>query len=128
MSAEKTKQLNKVLLVEDDFASSEIIKNSLEKHKREYIHVTDGASAIESCRDNPDINLILMDIRLPILDGIKAMQEIKKINNDVKVIAQTAYFISAYEDKNKYIASGFDDFIEKPFHMSQLSEIITKYS
>lgn len=124
----ENKLIPKILLVEDDYASSEIIKTGLLNHNREYIHVGDGASAIEKMKEFPEINLILMDIRLPIMDGIEAMKKIKKINTDVKVIAQTAYFVSAIEDKNKYLETGFDDFIEKPILMSHLSEIIKKYS
>ena len=116
-----------VLIAEDDYASRELLKTKLEEHKREYITVVDGLSAIETIRNNPDVRLVFMDIRLPEIDGIEAMKKIKQLRKNVVVIAQTAYLYSVDREKQIYLSSGFDGFIEKPFNLDVVSTIIEKY-
>lgn len=121
------KTTSKVLIAEDDYASRELLKNKLEEHKREYIAVEDGLSAVETIRNDPDVRLVFMDIRLPEIDGIEAMKKIKQLRKNVIVIAQTAYLYSVDREKQIYLASGFDGFLEKPFNLDIVSNIIEQY-
>ena len=75
---------SKVMIAEDDFASGGIIINRLEHYKKKFILVKDGLSAVERIRKDPDIQVVFMDIRLPGMDGIEAMKEIKRIRENRK--------------------------------------------
>ncbi len=84
----------------------------------------DGKEAIEAATENPDIEIILMDIQLPVMDGYGAAKKIREFGNDVIIIAQTAY--SLLGDREKIIASGFDDYIVKPIFPQQLIDKLTR--
>jgi two-component system, cell cycle response regulator DivK len=116
-----------ILIAEDDYASLELLKNKLEEQCKKYIAVEDGRAAVEAIRQNPKVKLVFMDIRLPELDGIEAMKQIKSLRKNVVVIAQTAYIYSVEHDKVKYLKSGFDGFVEKPLNLDIIGEIVNKY-
>jgi CheY-like chemotaxis protein len=78
--------------------------------------------AIDICRKNPDIKLVLMDIKMPIMDGHEAAKEIRSFNPDVPIIAQTAY---ALDCEIKKYGSVFNDYLTKPIDEELL---ITKFS
>jgi len=80
-----------ILVVEDDKTNFMLIKEFLRPLNIEIHHVTDGIDAVNFIRINPDIRLILMDIKLPFMDGYKATRVIKKINPKITIIAQTGY-------------------------------------
>jgi CheY-like chemotaxis protein len=115
----------KILIVEDDDISNEFFEEVLRPTKAKLLFAKEGTTAIQMCKDNPDIDIILMDIQLPVMDGQEAADEIRKINRDIIMIAQTAYAMS--EDREKYLSSGFDDYISKPITPSGLLELIGKY-
>jgi two-component system, cell cycle response regulator DivK len=112
-----------ILIVEDDEISLEFLTELLLSSKVKILTALDGQSAITIFRQNKSIDLVLMDVRLPVINGKEAMLEMKKIRPDVPIIAQTAFAMSG--DKEKYIDSGFDDYISKPIIMD---EIISKIS
>ena len=114
-----------ILVVEDDMASCELFKSFLASKGIETIIAENGNDAIEIVRENPDIDLVLMDIKLPELDGSSAMVEIKKIRKSLPVIAETAYALKG--DKLKFLNLGFDDYIPKPIKPDRLYETIKKY-
>lgn len=114
-----------ILVVEDDMASCELFKNFLASKGINTIIAEDGNEAIEIVENNPNIDLILMDIKLPELDGCSAMIEIKKIRKDIPVIAETAYAFKG--DKRKFLNIGFDDYISKPIKPAMLFEMLQKY-
>lgn len=114
-----------ILIVEDDEVSNEFFNEVLKNTKADLIFVRDGKSAIQVCRDNPDIDIVLMDIQLPVMDGQQAAEEIRNINKDIIIIAQTAYAMA--EDRQKYLSSGFNDYISKPIIPGQLISLISKY-
>ncbi len=102
----------KILIVEDDLSSRLYLNKILEKAgARSYI-ACDGREAVEIAGKEPGIELILMDIQLPVIDGYEAARQIREFSKDVKIIAQTAY--SLLGEREKIIASGFDDYIVKP--------------
>jgi len=79
---------------------------------------------VEVCLNNPDIDLVLMDIKLPTIDGYEATRQIRKFNKDVIIIAQTAYALEG--DREKAIAAGCNDYISKPIKKDELLEKISK--
>ena len=115
----------KILVVEDDEISIEFFDEILKPTKAKLLFAKEGQTAIQMCKDNPDIDIILMDILLPAMDGQEAADEIRKIKRDVIIIAQTAYAMS--EDREKYISAGFDDYISKPINPAGLLDLIEKY-
>ncbi len=114
----------KILIVEDDLSSRLYLNKILEKTGASLLIACDGKEAIEAAKANPDIDIILLDIQLPVIDGYGAARIIREFRNDVIIIAQTAY--SLLGDREKIIASGFDDYIVKPIFPQQLIEKLTK--
>ena len=88
------------------------------------LHAKNGEEAVEISKNNADIDLILMDLKMPIMDGFEATKQIKKIRPNIPVVAQTA-FVSA-EDKEKVFSLGFDDFLSKPISKEALIAVINK--
>jgi len=116
----------KILIVEDDVSSRLYLNKILEKTGASLLSACDGKEAIEIARANPDIDIILMDIQLPLIDGYGAAKVIRELRNNVVIIAQTAY--SLLGDRERIISSGFDDYIVKPIFPQQLIEKLTKFS
>ena len=118
-----------VLLVEDEplnalFLKEVIRDTSSEKKQVRVIHVTMGEEAIKICR-NTKIDLVLMDIRLPSMDGLEALREIKQSDPQIPVIVETAYAFP--EDRDRALRSGCDAYMAKPISLSLLHHMITKY-
>ena len=109
-AADSIKNL-KVLLVEDDEVSMEFLKIIM-KESKEIMAANNGAEAVEMCKKNTDIDLILMDIKMPVMDGFEATREIRLFNKDIVIIAQTAYGLSG--DRIKAIESGCNNYVSKP--------------
>jgi CheY-like chemotaxis protein len=114
----------KILIVEDDVSSRLYLNKILEKTGASLLSACDGREAIEAAKSDPDIDIILMDIQLPFIDGYGAAKRIREFRNDVIIIAQTAY--SLLGDRERIIASGFDDYIVKPIFPQQLIEKLIK--
>lgn len=116
----------KIMIVEDDVSSRLYLNKILEKTGASLLSACDGKEAIEIARANPDIDIILMDIQLPRIDGYGAAKVIRELRKDVIIIAQTAY--SLLGDRERIISSGFDDYIVKPIFPRQLIEKLGKYT
>jgi len=114
----------KILIAEDDEMSIILITRFVKIFCQEVLKARTGVEAVEACQDNPDIDLILMDIRMPIMDGYEATRKIRQFNNDVIIIAQTAS--AQNSDREKAIEAGCNDYISKPFGPALLTEIIVK--
>jgi two-component system, cell cycle response regulator DivK len=112
------------LIVEDDEVSLEFIKELFDPYLVKLISVDNGKDAVEICRENSSIDLILMDVQLPVLNGRDAMIQIKKIYPDIPIIAQTAFAMSG--DRERYINDGFDAYISKPINVSEMLMLIEK--
>ena len=115
----------KILIAEDDEGSAIFISILIKPFGKEIIIVSTGTQAVETCRNNPDIDLILMDIQMPEMDGYEATRQIRKFNSEVIILAQTAYALSG--DDKKTIASGCNDYITKPIKKEQLKKLIHKH-
>jgi PAS domain S-box-containing protein len=114
-----------ILIAEDDAVNFSLIKSMLESLKLELIWAKDGKEAIDIVEENPEIDLILMDIRMPILNGLEASKIIKKAHPNLPIIAQTAYAISG--DRELALQAGCDNYISKPIQKSLLFDLIKKY-
>jgi len=114
-----------ILVVEDDKTSYMLIKEFLRPLNIEIHHVNDGTDAINFIKTHPDIRLILMDIKLPFMNGYEATKVIKQINPKIPIIAQTAYAMTG--DREKAISAGCDDYITKPLDLKKLHELVKLY-
>jgi PAS domain S-box-containing protein len=108
----------RVLIVEDKVPNTIYLKTLLSKSKIELSFAVDGAQAVEIFKNSQKIDLVLMDIQLPVMDGFEATSKIKEINPFIPVIAQTAF--ASVEDRDRAINSGFDDFVSKPINPKEL--------
>ena len=115
----------KILIAEDDSVSTRLIEKYVEIFGKEPIKVCTGFEAVETCRNNPDIDLILMDIQMPEMNGYEATKQIREFNNEVIIIAQTAYGLSG--DREKSIEAGCNDYIKKPIDKAELLSLIQKH-
>lgn len=102
----------KILIVEDDISSRLYLNKILEKTGAELLNAGDGIEAVNTVRANPGIEIILMDIQLPVMDGFCAAAKIRELKNDMIIIAQTAYGLRS--DRQRIAESGFSDYIVKP--------------
>jgi len=94
------------------------------KLSKEILRVKTGGEAVKACRNNPDIDLILMDIKMPDMDGHEATMQIRQFNTDVVIIAQTAYAQSG--DRERALAAGCNEYISKPFN-KDIMALMKKY-
>ncbi len=88
------------------------------------LYARNGKEAVDICKKDSNIDLILMDLKMPIMNGFEATKRIKKFRPNLPIVAQTAYTIN--EDKNKATSAGCDDFISKPISEEKLNEIINR--
>ncbi len=115
----------KILIAEDDEVSSELLSVIVSEISHEFIKASNGTEAVEICRNNPDIDVILMDIQMPEINGYEATRQIRKFNKDVIIIAQTAYGLTG--DREKSLDAGCNDYITKPINKPKLDSLIKKY-
>jgi PAS domain S-box-containing protein len=115
----------KTLIVEDDEVSGMLIEITAKMFSEEILKARTGVEAVEACRNNPDIDLVLMDIRMPEMNGYDAVGKIREFNKEVIIIAQTAHGLAG--DREKAIKSGCNDYISKPVNKNELLGLIEKY-
>jgi PAS domain S-box-containing protein len=114
-----------ILIADDDDTSRKLISIAVKKISKVVLEVKTGFEAVELCRKNPDIDLVLMDLKMPGLNGYGATRQIREFNKDVVIVAQTAYGL--FGDKEKAIDAGCDDYISKPVNLTELKDLIQKY-
>ena len=120
----KTKNL-KILIAEDDETSEMLLTIDVEIFGKEILNARNGFEAVDIYRNNPDTDLILMDIQMPVMNGYDATRKIRQFNKDVVIIAQTAFRLSG--DREKAIAAGCNDYITKPIKKADLHALIQKH-
>ena len=91
---------------------------------KQTLHAKNGKEVVDIFKTNPDIDLIIMDIKMPLMDGFEATKQIRKQNKDVIIIAQTAYVM--VNDHEQAINAGCNDYITKPINAKELLKIIDK--
>ncbi len=114
-----------ILIVEDDLYSEQVLVELLKTKGANIITAHNGLEALQACKNNPEIDIVLMDIQLPKLDGLEATKRIRKFSPDLAIIAQTANAMS--EDKDKALAAGCNDYIAKPIDTQKLIDTLQKY-
>jgi PAS domain S-box-containing protein len=119
--------LNKltILVAEDDLTGQIYISELLKGKCKKLIIADNGKEAVQKFSENPGIDMVLMDMAMPVMDGYEATAKIKEIDPKTIVIAQTAYALSG--DKEKVLAAGCDDYLSKPFPGKQLFKLARKY-
>jgi PAS domain S-box-containing protein len=115
----------KILIAEDDKPSEMLLSIMAKTFSKEVIVSTTGFETVGACRNNPEIDLILMDIQMPDIDGYEITRQIREFNQKVIIIAQTAYANSG--DREKALAAGCNDYISKPIKKETLMGLIEKY-
>jgi len=118
-------RIPKILIAEDEETSDFLITRMLKKISREVLHAKTGIEAVDACRNNPEIDLVLMDIRMPVMGGYEATRQIRGFNKDLIIIAQTAYGLSG--DRQKSIDAGCNDYLSKPIDKEELVRLIQKH-
>lgn len=115
----------KLLIVEDDDLSSMLQTEIATDYCTEILYAANGIQAVEICRTNPDIDLILMDIQMPVMGGHEATAQIRQFNKEVIIVALTAHVFD--NDREKAFKAGCNDFLTKPLSFDFMSELIKKY-
>jgi PAS domain S-box-containing protein len=115
----------KIMVAEDDAISLKLIKSMISHLAAEVITVGNGREAIDLCRKHSDIDLILMDIKMPEINGLDATREIRLFNRDVIIIAQTANALAG--DRQSALTAGCNDYISKPLNKQKLNLLINKF-
>ena len=113
-----------ILVVEDDYVSYKLISRIIGKLGHKVIWAQNGLEAVEICKNNSAIDLVLMDINMPVMDGLEATCIIKQLRKELPVVIQTAFL----DNKEKSLESGCDEFIYKPLEREMVSELINKYT
>jgi len=114
-----------ILIAEDEETNFLFIKAALRKTGAQLIWVQNGALAVGECMANPQIDLILMDMKMPIMNGFEATKEIRmKVENHIPIIAQTAFAMAG--EKEKTFEAGCDGYLSKPIKPKELLELISQ--
>lgn len=118
-------QGKKILIVDDEEFNWLLIKDALEETRATVIWARVGQEAVDLVAAGEFYDIILMDMKMPVLDGFETTVQIKKINPKIPVIAQTAY--ATPDERNKCMEVGCDDYLSKPISMEELLKTIKKY-
>jgi signal transduction histidine kinase/CheY-like chemotaxis protein len=122
---QKSGYTGKALIVEDDLFNCYYLEELFKQMGIQTITANNGSEAMKKFRESKNLDLILMDIRLPDINGLELTKIIKRENPSITVIAQTAYAASL--DRTECLKAGCDDFISKPLSKNRLIEIVSKY-
>jgi two-component system, cell cycle response regulator DivK len=114
-----------ILIAEDEETNFIYLETALQKTEIIILRAKNGKEAVELVKVNPQIDLILMDIKMPEMNGLEATRSIKSFRKDIPVIAQTAFAME--EDRRNCTAVGCDDFMPKPIRYKILLETLAKY-
>jgi two-component system, cell cycle response regulator DivK len=114
-----------ILIVEDEEINRFFFKTALRVTNVNLLFANDGFEGIDIALKNNNIDCILMDIRMPVMDGYEAMKRIKNEKKDLPIIVQSAYALS--HERKKAFESGCDDYISKPIRLEILFEILKRF-
>ncbi len=115
----------KILIVEDDYSSRLYLNTILQKSGAEIINAGNGKEAYDIVMNNDAIDLILMDLQLPLMDGFTSTKMIRDTGRNIIIIAQTAYGMTG--DRERIMSSGFDDYLIKPISRNQLLDKLSVF-
>jgi signal transduction histidine kinase/ActR/RegA family two-component response regulator len=115
-----------ILLAEDDESNYLYFKVILNRAGCDHLHAKNGEEAVALCKQNPDINFVLMDIKMPVMNGLEATKRIREFRTNLPVIALTAYAQTG--DEQRILAAGCDEYLPKPIKPDDLKSLIRKYT
>jgi PAS domain S-box-containing protein len=113
------------LIAEDSILNYTYLEALFQKTRVKILWAKDGKEAVDMCHENKEIDLVLMDIKMPVLNGLEAITEIKKFRKELPIIVQTAYAMP--EDREKSLAAGGDEHLTKPINAEELFTTIHKF-
>ena len=114
-----------ILVAEDDMSNVQFIEVVLRKTAITLLVANNGQEAVEQCRAHPGISLVLMDIKMPVMDGLEATREIKSFRKDLPIIAITAFAMNG--DETRASEAGCDDYLSKPVSLEKLFEKLKQH-
>lgn len=115
----------KILVAEDEDSSYKIINKIFSEHDIDILRAVNGKEAVDIVSSNPNIQLVLMDIKMPVMNGIQATKEIKQIRPELPVIATSAFAMPG--DKQIFKDAGCEDYLSKPVKADLLISLIRRY-
>lgn len=118
-------ETKKVLIVEDDSFNAELLTEFLARTGVKIIYADNGEKAVKIFSENPDTDAVIMDIRLPELNGIEVTKLIREVRPDIPVLAQTAFAME--EDRLMARSAGFNEFMVKPLNKNEFLKILAPY-
>ncbi|MBN2212615.1 MAG: PAS domain S-box protein [Bacteroidales bacterium] len=122
---EKSGSLHAILVVEDDETSYLFLEEILGLNKYKVIRAANGEDALHHIRENSEIRLVLMDIKMPVMEDLEAGHKIKELRPELPVIAKSVF--ASADDRRRSLDMGFDDFISKPVNKELLIGMISKF-
>ncbi len=114
-----------ILIAEDEAVSRFLFEKALKKTRANLFFVKNGLEAVEMVRENTEIDAVIMDIRLPIMDGLEATAKIKELIPEMPIIIQSAYAMQS--TREEALECGCDDFITKPIKVETLLAILQRH-
>jgi PAS domain S-box-containing protein len=114
-----------ILIVEDERINHYYLEEALSNSMVKILHAWDGREAVELVKRHPEISMVLMDIKMPVMNGFEATKLIKLMRPELPIVAQTAY--SLEQDRAEILQSGFDHYLSKPISKEMLIETIASY-
>lgn len=114
-----------VLIVEDETYNYLFLAEMITSLRGHVLHAKNGLDAVEACRSHSEIDLVLMDIKMPVMNGLDATRQIRTFNPNVPIIAQTAYALGG--DKEKALVAGCNDYLTKPILKSDLLNCLARH-
>lgn len=113
-----------ILLAEDDNINKLLLRRALESANAKVLLASNGAEAVEILKGNNSIRIVLMDIKMPVMDGLEATQLIKSTNPRIPIVAQTAYALP--DERKRAIEAGCDAYLTKPINITVLYKTINQ--
>jgi CheY-like chemotaxis protein/two-component sensor histidine kinase len=114
-----------VLIADDEETNSLLLERMLRKEGLEMLVVSDGQQCVETCKNNPLISMVLMDLKMPVLDGFEATKMIKAFRPDLPIIALSAFALSG--DERKALAAGCNEYMTKPLRKDLVMRKLRQY-
>ncbi len=113
-----------ILIAEDDESNAQLMQVVMQKDGFSTLHAYNGAEAVDLCSKYPEISIVLMDIKMPVMNGMEATAAIKKIRPELPVIALTAHAQTG--DRHRMLLAGCDEYLAKPVNLNELKSMVIK--
>lgn len=115
----------KILIAEDEYSNFLLLEEILEPTRVNITWAHNGREAVDACNDDNCFDMVLMDIKMPVMSGVDAFKELRKKNNQMPVIALTAY--AMVDDREQFLSLGFSNYITKPINKRELLLLLDSY-